>query len=159
VTVDSLAFPAIPHVRSPRTIDAPRLGTRQFPLLVPAVDADGNDRAGIRVPEVAVPLATYTGWNFRHESIGGVSQLVDLRGSAIAFASTAAERQASGDPRLSIEERYVTKARYLELVNQAADALVRDRYLLAGDRAHVVARADEAWEVATAGRLSASTAR
>jgi hypothetical protein len=159
VKTEAATFPAIPHVRSPRTIDPPRQGARQFPLLVPAVDADGNDRAGIRVPEVAVPLATYTGWNFRHESIGGASQLVNLLGSAIPFAATAAERQASGDPRLSIAERYATKVRYLELVNQAADALVRDCYLLAGDRAHVVARATRAWEVATDDRRSTSASR
>ena len=77
-----------------------------LPLLVPEVDEDGNERAGIRLPEVAVPLATYTGWNFRKPEIGSPNELVSLLGSSIPFAPTRAAREAAKDPRRSIEERY-----------------------------------------------------
>src|SRR5215831_4058871 len=117
VKASSVAFPSIPGVHSPRALTAGvRMSTElapdsaganaPLPFLVPQVDADGNERAGIRLPEVAVPLATYTGWNFRSEKIGGSDQLVSLLGSYIPFAQTKADRQASRDPRASIGERY-----------------------------------------------------
>ena len=68
-----------------------------LPLLVPQVDADGNERSGIRLPEVAVPR-TYTGWNFRSAATGGTSQLVPLLGSYIPLARTKVEREARHDP-------------------------------------------------------------
>src|SRR5205085_10914293 len=68
-------------------------------FLVPQVDADGNERAGIHLPEVSVPLATYTGWNFRNAKIGGTDQLVSLLGSYIPLTATKAEREAAKDPR------------------------------------------------------------
>ena len=77
-----------------------------LPFLVPQVDADGNELAGIRVPEVSVPLATTTGWNFRAERIGNPTTIVALLGSYVPFARTRAERDARHDPRPSIEERY-----------------------------------------------------
>ena len=61
----------------------------RVPFLVTQVDGDGNERAGVRLPELAVPLATYTGWNFRSPAIGGADQLVNLLGSAIPFARDA----------------------------------------------------------------------
>lgn len=159
VNASAVAFPNIPGVRSPRTL-AP--GVRMsaelapgsagagapLPFLVPQVDADGNERAGIRLPEVAVPLATYTGWNFRSEKIGGTDQLVALLGSYIPFAQTKAERDAAHDPRPSIAERYASKEQYLEKINKAAAALVKDGYLLADDVAPVVKRAAEHWDYA-----------
>ena len=108
------------------TIEPPRLG-RVFPALVPAVDADGNDRAGIRLPEVAAPLASQTGWNWRHPAVGAPDALVAYRGSYLPFAWTKAEREAKGDPRLSVEERYRGREDYLGRVALAAVALVRER--------------------------------
>jgi len=120
-----------------------------LPLLVPQVDADGNERAGIRLPEVAVPLATYTGWNFRSAATGGTNQLVPLLGSYIPLARTKAEREARHDPRPSIEERYTSRQQYLDAINKSAAALVKEGYLLAGDVPSVVKRAAEHWEFAT----------
>ena len=117
-----------------------------LPFLVPQVDADGNERAGIRLPEVAVPLATYTGWNFRNSQAGGTEQLVELNGSYIPLMQTKAERDAARDPRPSIAERYASKAQYLEEIKTAAAALVKDRYLLADDVDAVVKRAAQHWD-------------
>ena len=75
-------------------------------MLVPQVDRDGNELAGIHLPEIAVPLATYTGWNLRDPSIGAPEQREAFEGSYLAFPRTAAERDKSGDPRKSIAERY-----------------------------------------------------
>src|SRR2546421_11987314 len=85
-----------------------------LPLLVPQLDADGNERAGIRLPDVAVPLATYTGWNFRKPEIGAPTELVSLLGSSIPFAATRTARDAAHDPRRSIEERDPSKDAYLK---------------------------------------------
>ena len=113
------------------------------------MDADGNERAGIRLPEVAVPLATYTGWNFRNAATGGTSQLVPLLGSYIPLARTRAEREARHDPRPSIEERYASRQQYLDAIDKSAAALVKSGYLLADDVPSVVKRAAEHWELAT----------
>jgi hypothetical protein len=126
-----------------------------LPYLVPQVDADGNDRAGIKVPEVAVPLATYTGWNFA-SAAGESNRLVNLLGSYIPFARTKAEREQRGDPRLSIEERYPSRERYLALVRTAAEGLVRDRYMLKEDVDPVVQRAGEHWDLRTGPTITSS---
>ena len=160
VKAAEVAFPAIPGVQSPRTLIAGSRAGNPFlaggagagaplPLLVPQVDADGNERAGIKLPEVAVPLATYTGWNFRNASTGGTAQLVPLLGSYIPLAQTRAEREARHDPRPSIEERYASRQQYLDAIEKAAAALVKGGYLLAGDVPSVVKRADDHWELAT----------
>jgi hypothetical protein len=119
-----------------------------LPFLVPQVDADGNERAGIRLPEVAVPLATYTGWNFRNEKIGGTDQLVALLGSYIPLAQTKAEREAAHDPRPSIAERYASKDDYMQRITKAANLLVKDGYLLLDDVDAVVKRAAQHWDYA-----------
>jgi hypothetical protein len=147
-----LAFPAIPAVQSPRIVAPARDNRRALPLLVSQVDIDGNELAGIRLPDVSVPLATYTGWNFRSAAVGGTKELVALAGSSIPFAATKAKRTASGDPRLSVEERYASKDEYLRRVRKAADDLVKDRYLLADDVDPVVARAGEMWDFVTTTR-------
>jgi hypothetical protein len=121
----------------------------QLPYLVPQVDADGNDRAGIKVPEVAVPLATYTGWNFSSAD-GESNRLVNLLGSYIPFPRTKSEREQRGDPRPSIEERYPSRERYLALIRTAAEGLVRDRYMLKEDVDPVVRRAGEHWDLRAA---------
>jgi hypothetical protein len=81
-------------------------------MLVPAVDSDGNEIAGIRLPDVAVPAATFTGWNLRSESVGAAGALGRWNGSYFPFALTAEERKQSGDPRLSVAERYPTRYAY-----------------------------------------------
>jgi alpha/beta hydrolase family protein len=159
VKASAVAFPNIPGVHSPRSLSAGvRTSTElapgsaganaPLPFLVPQVDADGNERTGIRLPEVAVPLATYTGWNFRSETIGGVDQLVALLGSYIPFAQTKAEREAAHDPRPSIAERYASKDVYLQRITKAANLLVKDGYLLFDDVDAVVKRASQHWDYA-----------
>ncbi len=145
VPVTKLKFPALPGVQSPAIVQGPRYDGRDLPFLVPQVDADGNELAGIRTAEQRVPMATYTGWNFRNAAIGGTKQLVSLLGMALPFAKTKAERGASGDPRLSVEERYPSKEAYLAQVTAVTDALVKGRYLLADDANGVRLRIDAHW--------------
>jgi hypothetical protein len=102
-----------------------------YPRFVPTTDADGNDVAGVRLPEVAVPLATYSGWNLRTPAFGGDD--LCTAGQMIAFAQTKAERLAVGDPRLSIEERYPNHGKYVSAVARAANRLHHDRLLLGED--------------------------
>ena len=145
VAARSVAFPRIPRVHAPDVIPAGRQGSVPVPFLVSKVDGDGNEVAGVRVPELAVPLATYTGWNFRAVATGGADQLVSLAGSSIRFATTRAEREKVADPRPSIEERYGSRDAYMRKIEQAADGLVRGGYLLPEDVAAVVARAAQQW--------------
>jgi hypothetical protein len=158
VAAASLTWPALPGVASPRSLTAgPRAGNAglpngggagaPLPRLVPPDDADGNDRAGIRLPDVAVPLATYTGWNFRKPEIGAPNELVSLAGSSIAFAPTRAAREAAHDPRRSIEERYPSKEAYLKQVEQAADALVKAGFLVVDDEPRILQRAEDTWDL------------
>jgi len=100
---------------------------------VSAVNEDGNERAGIAVPEQTVPLATHTGWNLRHPESGGVDQILYFAGSTLPFARTRAEREAAGDPRPSIAERYASREDYLARVRKAAEALAAAGYLLEED--------------------------
>jgi hypothetical protein len=142
-TLDKLRFPAIPRVTDPRLVEPP---LAPLPYLVPQVDSDGNDIAGIRVPEQAVPLATTTGWNFRSERIGNPTTIVALTGSYIPFARTRAEREAKGDPRPSIEERYKGKDDYLARIRTAAQALVKKGFMLAEDVDSASQRAARHWD-------------
>jgi hypothetical protein len=113
--------------------------TNTYGTLVAAVDADGNEATGIRLPPIAVPIATYTGWNvYKKEP----TELCDRDGSFIAFSKSKAEREAAGDPRLSIEERYTSRADYVAKVKAAADALVAQRLLLPADAAAYVQAAE-----------------
>ena len=142
-----------PGLSDPRTIEGPGLGAGErftaLPFLVPRVDADGNEVAGIRVPELAVPLATTTGWNFRAESVGNPTTLYALAGSYVPFARTKTEREARGDPRVSIEERYRDREDYLQRIRASAADLVKDRFLLDEDVEDVVQRATRHWTYAT----------
>jgi hypothetical protein len=153
VPLKAIGFPAIPGVGDPRVVEGPgRIDEGHFtalPFLVPRVDADGNEVAGIRVPELAVPLATTTGWNFRAERVGNPTTLYALLGSYVPFAVTKSEREARRDPRLSIEERYRDERDYLQRIRAAADALVKDRFLLTEDLDDVVQRATRHWRYAT----------
>jgi len=157
VPAASVGFPAIPAVMSPRMLAAGVRIANQYlkgnggagaalPLLVPDVDEDGNERAGIRLPDVAVPLATYTGWNFRKPEIGATNDLVSLLGASIPFPATRASREAAKDPRRSIEERYRSQEDYLAQVEKAADALVKAGYLLVDDEPRILQRATDQWD-------------
>ena len=155
VTASALRFPRIPGVNvvktayAPRRLDMtqepPRVGD-PFPALVPQVNADGNETSGIRLPELQVPLATYMGWNLRSPSIGAPTEQYPLTGSMVAFPRTRAEREKSGDPRLSIEERYKDQQEYLGKIEAAAHELAKQRFLLETDVPQVVARAKQRWE-------------
>jgi hypothetical protein len=120
------------------------------------VDADGNDIAGIRAPDISVPVATNTGWNFRAESVGGTAEIYNLLGSYVPFAMTRAERDARKDPRPSIAERYRDRDDYLSKLRAAAQELVKGRYLLPEDVENVVKRGQAQWEFLT-GRNNTSS--
>lgn len=131
----------------------PREG-EAYPVLVSSLDDDGNEIAGIRLPEITVPLATYTGWNVRHEAMGGAGLMTSgspLFGSTLPFPATRAERIARGDPRLAIEERYASRDDYLSLVRGAALALVEDHLLLEEDVEVCVRAAAQTWDEFTHG--------
>jgi hypothetical protein len=136
--------PGVPEGHT--TLLPPKVG-KPYPNLVSAVDEDGNELAGIRLPDITVPLATYTGWNLRHPDIGGPGQTLSLLGSTIPFPATQAARQAVGDPRPSIEERYLSKEDYLGQVKQAAEALVQQGYLLAEDLTTVAEHASQRYDL------------
>jgi hypothetical protein len=114
---------------------------RDYRVLVPRVDADGNEIAGIRSTTVCAPLGTYTGWNLRQ---GGFAEdeLCRLQGMFIPFRKTRAERQAAGDPRLSLEERYGDHAGYVAAVRAAARVLVAQGFLLPEDADRLVSEAE-----------------
>lgn len=158
VAAAGIAFPHVRDVTSPASLTAGGRAANArvardgapgapLPLLVPQVDVDGNERAGIRLPDVAVPVATLTGWNFRKAAIGAPDQLFPLLGSYIPFAATKAQALAAGDPRRSIEERYPGRDQYLQQVRDAVNALVKDRYLRADDVDALVRRAEDHWNV------------
>ena len=109
-----------------------------YPSFVPKTDSDGNDIAGVRLPDVTVPLATYTGWGLR--SGAQADDGCEALGQYIPFAKTEAERLASGDPRPSVEERYPSFGRYYSEVIRAIDGLVKDRLMLCEDAATEQAR-------------------
>jgi hypothetical protein len=166
VKASAVKFPSIPSVASPAALAAgPRAANRfveggagakaALPLLVPAVDEDGNERAGIRMPDITVPLGTYTGWNFRNPVTGSPTELVSLLGSSIYFPATRAARDAAKDPRRSVEERYPSQEQYLAQIEKAADALVARGYLIIDDVPRIVQRASDTWDVVTTRQSSA----
>jgi hypothetical protein len=116
------------------------IGNGAYKILVPKVDPDGNDIAGIRLPQVEVPIGTYTGWNLRPRGLAE-GELAGLLGSFIPFAKTKTARRKVGDPRLSLEERYVDRDDYVRQISRAARALVDQRYLLAEDAERMIAEA------------------
>lgn len=124
------------------TVLPPRLVGSPYPAFVPRTDADGNDIAGIRLPEVGVPLATYTGWAVRAAAFAG-DDLCDAAGQKIDFHQTQTERLAAGDPRPSIAERYPNHEAYVSAVADAANVLGQQRLLLAEDVARYIQGAAE----------------
>jgi hypothetical protein len=134
-----------PPAISPPMFDNPKNG-RIYPTYVPKTDADGNDIAGVRLPDVTVPLATYTGWGLRtgshaHDGCEGVGQ-------RIPFPRTKADRLASQDPRLSIEERYVSLADYTAKAKSAIEDLIARRLMLREEAPSVLNRLVKAAQAA-----------
>ena len=167
VPLRDYAWPAIPGVYHPQeanatyrldfgpnwtagvlSIQPPKVG-RAFPVLVPQIDADGNERDGVRLPEITVPLATYTGRNLRDPSIGAPDQRVSFEGSYVPFPKTAAERQKASDPRKSIAERYSDREDYMTRYKNAVDDLVKQRWILPEDREPLLRRGEQEWNEAT----------
>jgi hypothetical protein len=167
VTLKQYTFPAIPGVNVPHEANAayridfgpdwrkgilslqpPRVG-KAFPVMVPQVDADGNERDGVRLPEITVPLATYASWNLRDPSIGAPDQRLPFEGSYLPFPRTAADRTRTGDPRVSIAERYASREDYLARYTRALEELIGQRWILPEDRAAMIERGGEEWDVAT----------
>jgi hypothetical protein len=103
----------------------------------------------VRLPEITVPLATYASWNLRDASIGAPDQRVSFEDSYIPFPKTAAQRQRSGDPRRSIEERYGSREEYIIRYTKAVDDLVQQHWILPEDREAVLARGEQEWAQAT----------
>jgi hypothetical protein len=131
------ANPIVPPVD---WVDPPTRIDNVYGARVCAVDADGNEIAGIRLPLIAVPLGTYTGWNvYRAQP----NELADRDGSFIAFARTRQEREAACDLRPSLEERYGSSEAYVAKVKAAAKALVAERLLLPSDAAEYVTTAEK----------------
>jgi hypothetical protein len=126
-----------PPVITPPMFDNPANGPI-YPTYVPKTDADGNDVAGVRLPDVTVPLATYTGWALRAGA--QANDGCEGTGQMIPFPKTKADRIASGDPRLSIEERYSSLAAYTSQVTRAVDEMVARRLMLKEDVEANVAR-------------------
>jgi hypothetical protein len=158
VSVSAYAFPKIPGVATPLhnrqafrldfSQQPPKLGP-PFPTLVPQVNLDGNETSGILMPEVQVPLASYTGWNLRSPKIGAPDQLYSMAGSWIPFPVDKTQRKKLKDPRLSIQERYPTKDDYLGKITAAAQQLVKEGFLLDRDIAYLRDRAAQEWDYVT----------
>jgi len=127
------------------TYEPPKVG-KAFVVLVPQADADGNDLGGVRLPELQVPLATYTGWNLRDPGIGAPSQRLSFLGSFIPLPRTAEERKKTGDPRVSIAERYSSREEYLTKFEEAAKKLVQQRFLLQEDLPEIRQRGQQEWD-------------
>ncbi|CAN5796437.1 alpha/beta hydrolase domain-containing protein [soil metagenome] len=119
---------------------------RAYPVLVSATDEDGNEVAGIRLPDLTVPIGTHTGWNPRAPDTGAPEQIMPMQGFTHWFALNADDRLAAGDPRPAILERYRDRDDYLDRVRAAATALVEQRYVLAEDVDLIVADAAERWD-------------
>lgn len=157
VPVAEVRWPKVPGMAAPNAVKAggrvrnPQLPGGagegvELPLLVPQCDADGNDLGGIRVPDVAVPLGTGTGWVFRPAEFGSPHEFYLLRGAWVPFAKTKAEREAAKDPRLSLEERYPSKDAYLDQVKAAVRKLIEQRFLTDADLEPQLKQASERWD-------------
>jgi len=163
VTLDKLHFPALRDVHPPTSIAQgwdldfgvnwrsgilsrqPPTVAGKYPALVPQVDADGNDLGGIRLPEIAAPLATYTGWNLRDPSIGAPTERTAFLGSFLPLPRSTGEATAGHDPRKPIMDRYTTYDEYRAQFKKSLDELVRERYILPEDSEKLLDRSREEW--------------
>ena len=174
VPAEKLTFPEMPGVnfssrvhRAYRADYGPQFGNKgiisqqppkigsAFPILVPAVDSDGNETVGIKLPELAAPLATYTGWNLFNARSGPTDEISSMAGSYVPFPLTKAERRRTRDPRLSIEERYESREQYLGLVSTAALELIEQGYLLGEDLPAILRSARRHWDYLMQGQAPA----
>lgn len=171
VTRGALRFPSIPGVTVPArpkqawrvdygsefrekgiiAHEPPKTGSA-FAVLLPQVDADGNETSGVRLPCLMAPLGTYTGWNLRAKETGAPEEIYSMTGSYLPFAATKAARQKSGDPRPSIEERYANRSDYLGKFRAAANALAAAGYILERDIEQMTGRASRQWDAIMDGR-------
>ena len=140
-----------PEAHLGRTTTLPAVRGEDYPALVSQVDGDSyNETAGIRLPDLTVPVATYTGWNQRHPDIGNPDLYIGITGGlagwVLPLPATREDREASSDPRPSIEERYRSREEYLSRVRAAAAALVDERYMLQEDVEGVVQQAAERYD-------------
>lgn len=142
--------PPGPSLKGILSLQPPKVGA-PYPVLVPQVDADGNERDGVRLPEIIVPVATYTGWNLRDLSIGAPDQRVAFEGSYLPFPKTTADRQKTGDPRKSIAERYSSGEDYMIQYKNAVDDLIKQRWILPEDRDAMIHRGELEWTEAAKG--------
>ncbi len=125
-------------------LEPPRLGA-PYVVLVPRVDEMGNDLGGIRSVELRVPLATYFPWHLR-TGLSAPDRLISFTGTFVPLPRTEQERLASGDSRPSIEHLYSSREAFLTRVGQEAQALVRDRFMLADDVAEARHRMADTWD-------------
>lgn len=144
------AYPAIPALGYRGTVGPAQLVDNdvippvvrgEYAVLVPRVDADGNAVGGLRSPVIEVPKATYTGWNPRAAGFAE-GALCYNTGAVVPFAATRAEREAAGDPRPSLAERYATPSAYVAAVKAAAERLAAERLLLPADVSAITAAAE-----------------
>jgi hypothetical protein len=149
VEPDKTGFPAVPgavvvkvtnQVAPPGDWVHPKPPEKAYPTLVCKVDTDGNEAAGVRLPDIAVPLATYSGWN-EYKPPYPAGELADRDGSCLPFAIDKTARHAAGDPRPSIAERYKSGADYVAKVQAVVQALQKDRLMLAEDAERYLERA------------------
>src|SRR3984957_5196260 len=135
VPAESVAWPKLHPLVPPRAANDvvplgdwtnPQSPARAWRALVPQVDADGNEIAGIRLPDIAVPLGTFTGWNLYKSPLPS-GELADRDGTYLAFAATPGEREQSSDPRPSLAERYPNHEAYVARVGRVVDTLQRAR--------------------------------
>jgi hypothetical protein len=164
-TLADLHFPRIPGVTAPHhprvarrldfgpefeskgisSIEPPKV-EGAFTVLVPQTDSDGNDLGGVRAPEIALPLGTFTGWNFRAPGAGAPEQMANFIGSFFPFPRTRVERERNHDSRLSIEERYADRADYMRRVSGVLDSLIAQRFVLERDKNYVLERCGLLWD-------------
>tara|TARA_R110000824_G_scaffold288508_2_gene476479 strand:+ start:47599 stop:49320 length:1722 start_codon:yes stop_codon:yes gene_type:complete len=158
VELDQLNFPGIPGVHSVTALGA---GIRvandllegqgapgaQLPYLLPRVNEDGNEISGLLHPELQVPLATYTGWNFYQPALGDADSLVTNLGSYIPFSLDRTTRESVNDPRLSVAERYTDKQDFLDKIAAATQAGIDKRYILASDMDAIIDLASRHWDL------------
>jgi len=169
------AFPAIPGAKLPREIGVPHvldygprwsegiidreppgLG-RAYGPLVPSVNEDGNEPAGVQLAELRAPIATYTGWNLRHPDTGRPDAMVVMLGAYLPFPATPEATAAGGDPRTAISTRYRDGEAYLARIEEAIVDLITARLLLAEDAPAIRERAVAQWEAHAAPVASEAT--
>lgn len=117
------------------------------------MDKDGNDLGGVRLPELTVPVATYTGWNLRDPKTGMPGERVSFIGSYFPLPRDEKEREATKDARESISQRYKSRDEYLKRFSEAAEQLIKERFLLREDTAQILQRGAEEWDHANANHI------